>query len=116
MNYMKSFHKILFAAATLFTATIVCQAEQFTAVLATGTPTLLSTNRASVYQVEATSTGGGLIQLFDSDNTAAPYYGTNYVNAAYATRITYPTNYVTSFIGYNGFTNWYTNLGIWTIT
>lgn len=77
---------------------------------------LLSTNNASVYSVEITSSSVAMLQFFDMDSLAAPYYGTNSTNGAWVGRLTYPTNYVTSFIGYNGYTNYYTNVGMWTIS
>lgn len=75
---------------------------------------LLSTNRASIYSIELTSDKSVTVSLFDQDTLDAPYYGTNSVNAAYTISLRYPTNYVTSYIGQNGITNWYTNAGIYT--
>jgi hypothetical protein len=90
------------------------------AVLATNVTTggtfLLSTNRASIYQVELTSTASCRVDLFDSDSLADPYFGTNYVSGAFPYRTTYSTNYVTTYIGSNGFTNTVTNVGLWTLT
>ena len=77
---------------------------------------IITTNRASAYSVEVTASANSVVSFYDIDVTNAPYYGTNYVNSAYASRITYPTNYVYSFVGYNGYTNWYTNQGIFTLT
>src|SRR5438445_9988538 len=77
---------------------------------------LLSTNRASVYQIELTGATSCAVNLYDCDNLAAPFYGTNYTAGAYNSRITYPTNYVTTFVGSNGFTNYYTNAGVWSLT
>jgi len=91
-------------------------AAQITTNVTTGGVVLLSTNRASIYSVEITSDKAVLVELFDQDSLAAPYYGTNYVNAAYPYRTTYATNYVTSYVGNNNFTNWYTNAGVWTLT
>ena len=100
----------------LFGVTCTIQA----ATLATNTTTagvyILTTNRASVYNVELTSSVGTTVNFYDSDAIAAPYYGTNYVSGAYPYRLTYSTNYVTSYIGSNGYTNWYTNAGVWTVT
>ncbi len=80
------------------------------------TITLVTTNRASVYSVEVTCPNSSLVELFDCDSTADPYNGTNYVNSAYAGRTTYATNLVTTFVGYNGYTNYYTNSGIFSAT
>lgn len=77
---------------------------------------LISTNRASVYSVELTGTYPGVVTLYDCDSVAAPFFGTNYTNAAYTTRTTYATNYVTSFVSLQGYTNWYTNAGVWTLS
>lgn len=77
---------------------------------------LLSTNGMSMASIELSAQYPATIQLFDCDTLADPYYGTNYVNAAWNGRTTYTTNFVTSFVGYNGYTNWYTNAGLWTLT
>lgn len=77
---------------------------------------IVTTNRASVYSVELTATANALVSFYDIDVTNAPYYGTNYVNASYVSRTSYTTNLVTSYVGYNGYTNWYTNQGIFTLT
>lgn len=71
---------------------------------------LATTNRANVYQVELTSTTGATITLFDCESLAAPYAGTNYVNEAYTNRSAVLATNATSFVGYNGYTNWYTNV------
>lgn len=75
----------------------------------------LYSSRASVYSVELSSSANAVVDLYDSTIVAAPQYGTNYTNAQWVGRLTYATNYVYSFVGYNGFTNWYTNAGVWTI-
>lgn len=99
--------------------------QAYSAIIATnivgssGSVYLLTTNRASVQSIQlysATATGS-TVRFYDSDSLADPYYGTNYVvSGSYITKSTYPTNYVTSFVGYNGYTNWYTNAGIWTLS
>lgn len=109
---MNKFKTLTIAALIAVCATLAVKADTLTQT----SSGLATTNRASVYQVTLTSSDNTTVKLFDSDSTAAPYYGTNYVNAAYTTRTTYPTNYVTSFVGYNGVTNWSTNAGIWTLT
>lgn len=80
---------------------------------------VLSSNTVpkNVYSVELTATYPVTVQLFDNnDIRAVASYGTNYVTAAYPYTSTYATNYVTSFVGYNGYTNWSTNVGVWSIT
>lgn len=77
---------------------------------------LISTNRASITSVELTGANPGTVQLFDSDTVAAPYFGTNYVNTNYLYRVTTNGTYVTNYVGYNGYTNWYTNVGVLTYT
>jgi|ERR1041385_490119 hypothetical protein len=114
---MKNLFKSIVSIGLLAIATLTMEAQQ---VLTFTTPAtngvvLVSTNRASVYQVEVTSTASGLLSFYDANQITVPIYGTNYTNAVYTTRTSYPTNYVTSFVGYNGFTNWYTNAGIWTL-
>lgn len=77
---------------------------------------LISTNRASITSVELSGANPGTVMLFDSDNINAPYYGTNYVTTNYLYRVTTNGTYVTNFVGYNGVTNWYTNVGVLTYT
>lgn len=69
---------------------------------------------ASVYNVELTATQPVLVKFYDQNTLAAPFFGTNYTNGGYVSVSTYPTNIVTSFVGYNGVTNWYTNTGQFT--
>lgn len=69
----------------------------------------ITTNRINITQVMITSAAGGLAQLYNMDNTNAPFFGMFYTNAPYYTRLNYSTNIATSFVGQNGYTNWYTN-------
>lgn len=77
---------------------------------------LLSTNRASVYSLTVISQYPAVISLYDCDTIAAPLFGTNYTNLAYSSRTFTNGPIVSSYIGSNGYTNWYTNAGIYTIT
>lgn len=77
---------------------------------------LLSTNRASIYKVEFSSTANGSWYIYDNEQLTNPVYGTNFVNAAYIGVSSYPTNYVTSFTGNSGAISYYTNSGIYTYT
>lgn len=70
---------------------------------------LITTNRANVTQIMLSSTATGVAQFYNSDNTNAPFFGMFYTNAPYWNLNHYPSNVVTSFIGQNGITNWYTN-------
>jgi hypothetical protein len=113
---MKSFlTKILFIVA-LIGLTYSAHSAQIVVNATTNGYYLLSTNRASVYSFEITSTYPAVVTLYDCDSIAAPFYGTNYTNAAFTVRTTYPTNYVTSYVGTTGYTNWYTNAGVMTLT
>lgn len=80
---------------------------------------LISTNRASVYQmtlsVPTALTGPVQVVLYDCDSIAAPFFGTNYTNAAYSNYITYSTTMVSSYVGTTGVTNWYTNVGLFSL-
>lgn len=77
---------------------------------------LITTNRASVYSIEITATANAVVKFYDIDATNDPYWGTNYVNSSYVSRNTYASNaIVSSFVGYNGYTNWYTNTGVYTV-
>ena len=83
---------------------------------------LLLTNRADIYSVQLASTAAGqpaTVTFYDTGNTnnvtnIAGLYGISNVVVAYNGVASYPTNVVTSFIGYNGVTNNYTNSGIFT--
>lgn len=82
---------------------------------------LLSTNRIRVYSIEVTTTNAYTFKFWDNDNTATSgttpgFWSTNFINAAYVTRGTYPTSYVNTYVGYNGYTNYTTNSGIWGYT
>lgn len=78
-----------------------------------GNAFLLLADRANVYSVEigvsASITAPALVKLYDNASMADPVFGTNYVTAAYTGRSSYVTNVVTSYVGFNGLTNWYTN-------
>jgi hypothetical protein len=110
--------KKLLSIAVLIGLTVAANAAVFsTNIVATAsTNILLTTSRASVYSVELTSPASTMIELFDCDSVAAPYNGTNSTNASYVSRTTYATNIATSYVGANGYTNWYTNSGLWTVT
>ena len=82
---------------------------------------LILTNRASVSSVTVVSTNAVVFYLYDSDNTNSTptasttgTWGTNFVAGSYATRAAYTTNFVSSYVGYLGYTNWYTNQGLYT--
>lgn len=112
MNKIKS----LILVGILVSAIFVSNAAVLSTNVTSAGVHLLSTNRASIYQVSLTATTAALVDMYDSDTLAAPYYGTNYVTGAYPYRSTYSTNYVTTYIGSNGYTNTVTNVGLWTIS
>lgn len=111
---MKIIKNILLVVA-LMTAFAAQGAVISTNLPATNAVSLLTTNRASVYQIQLESTVAGTIHFYDCDSVADPYFGTNYVNAAYVSRTSYATNLVTSYVGTTGVTNWYTNAGLFTL-
>ena len=113
---MKKLLTIIGLSAVLVSAYGAQIATNLATTAVGGNAFLLLTNRASIYSVELTATVPALIRIFDANSLAAPGYGTNWVNAAYTAVNTYSTNYVTSFIGQNGLTNWYTNAGVYTYT
>lgn len=79
---------------------------------------LISTNRESVYQITLSVPAGQVpttVQLYDCQSIAAPFFGTNYTNAAYSNYIQYATTMVSSYTGTTGFTNFYTNVGIFSL-
>jgi hypothetical protein len=73
---------------------------------------LLSTNRAAVYSIEVSSTSPTTLYFYDVNSAAAPYYGTNVVNAAYITRTSSTVSWASNFVNAYGYTNWWTNYGI----
>lgn len=76
---------------------------------------LITTNRALVHSVQVSSAATGVMQLWDADNTNAPFYGVNYTNNTYWTRASYATNLVATYISpLTGTTNVFTNSGIFT--
>lgn len=83
---------------------------------------LLSLSRAKVYSIEVSSTNAYTYRFYDNDNAIlTPYatngfYGTNFVNGAYISRSTYATNLLSQFTNYNGFINYNTNVGLYTLT
>lgn len=119
---MKNIFTKIIAAGLLLACSFVSQGSDLilsTNVTASATSPafLLLPSRAVVKQVLLVGgAGSGIIKLFDQNTLADPYFGTNYTSSAYATNFTYATNYVTSFVGYNGVTNWSTNTGVWTIS
>lgn len=92
------------------------QAEVLSTNVTAGGVHLLSTNRASVYNIQITSGNSVMVTAFDCDSVAAPFLGTNYTNAAFYSKTTYTTNIASSYIGANGVTNWITNSGIYTLS
>lgn len=84
---------------------------------------LISTNRLKVYSIESSTTNAMTFKLWDNDNTTnvptsadTGFWGTNFVNGAYISRSSYLTNIATSYVNPLGYTNWYTNSGLWTVT
>ena len=84
---------------------------------------LLTTNRVRIYQVEVAATNAQTFRFYDNDNAthtgaslANPgFWGTNFVSGLSYTRVTWPSNVVSSFVGQTGFTNWYTNSGMFSL-
>lgn len=96
-------------------AAVISTNLNVTGVTGGSTVFLLTTNRASTSSVIISSPSTCVISLYDCSSIASPLYGTNYtISANYTNMVTYPTNYTYSFIGNNGYTNWYTNSGVWT--
>lgn len=114
---------LLIALAALSTFGAIAQSS-VTATITGGAGTyLLSTNRLRVYSVEITTTNAQTFRLWDNDNTnnvptaaTSGWWGTNFVNGANISRVTYATNVASSYVSPVGYTNWYTNAGIWSLT
>jgi hypothetical protein len=116
--------KLLLLTLALVSTVSAFAQNQVSATLANGATTyLLSTNRLRVYSIETTTTNAVTFKIWDNDNTnnvptaaTTGWWGTNFVNGAYISRSTYATNLATSYVSPVGFTNWYTNAGIWSVT
>jgi hypothetical protein len=98
--------------------------QSYGAIIATnltgGSPAqVLSTNRASIASVEISSVNNARVDLYDSDGTGTSTNGfyqiTNQIIPVLSYRISYTTNLVTSYVGSNGYTNWYTNSGVFSL-
>jgi hypothetical protein len=112
---MKKLLNIITLATALF-AINASAAVLSTNITVGNTAYLLSTKGLDVYQVIVTSDKAVTVEMWDMGTLAAPFYGTNVTNGAYVTRTSVATNYVTSYVGFTGYTNWYTNTGRWTVT
>jgi hypothetical protein len=84
---------------------------------------LLFTNQVEIYKIQLATTvaSGATVTFYDTPNTNAPTatggnYGPYYVLGAGPAIASYTTNIVSSYVGYNGVTNWYTNSGQFTYT
>lgn len=86
-------------------------ALQVASASCTGSPLILSSNNIIITSITILSTNFATVRFYDTVLTNAPYFGTNYTTAAYVSPLAYATNIVTSFVGYNGYTNFYTNSG-----
>ena len=102
------------AGGTGFTGAPAATAQVVT--LTAGVPVTILTNNVTVQSVQIlTAATSAVVSFYDCATTNAPYGGTNYVNTnTWYSTASYATNYATSFIGYNGVTNSYTNVGQWT--
>ena len=115
---------LLLVLALVSTVSAFAQNSVSSTLVNGATTYLLSTNRLRVYSIETTTTNAVTFKLWDNDNTnniptaanTAGWWGTNFVNGAYISRTTFPTNIATSYVSTVGFTNWYTNAGIYSIT
>lgn len=112
---MKKLLALSIAGMLLLTSSVFGATTFSTNIVTTGIY-LLVTNAANVYNIELTSDKAATVHFYDQSTMSAPYYGTNYVTTNYPYRLTYSTNYVTSYVGQSGYTNWYTNAGLWTLT
>lgn len=77
---------------------------------------ILIPGNVTVQEVDVITTvaTGSTITFYDAPTNTVPTYGISNTVASYNSRAGYSTNYVYSFVGYNGVTNWYTNSGYWT--
>lgn len=86
---------------------------------AVGSTVVLSATGRKVYNITLVSPSATLantVTFFDQSTLADPLYGTNYLSAAFTNRVSWATNYVTSYVGYNGVTNAWTNVGTWSVS
>ena len=110
--------KILLVASLLLIAASVNAATFITNIVTAANPTngfVLLTSRANVTSIQLyTTEAGNIVKFHDTATWTAPDLGHRIANAAYVTRSGYATNMVESFVGNNGYTNWYTNTGYFT--
>lgn len=120
---MKTLKNILLAAAIGFSGitTVVASNNGNTGAPAgiaasytiqPGVPFTILTNNLTIFSVQILSTNLTFVNFYDCSSTNLPYSGTNYVTAAYPAPQSYTTNLVTSYVGSNGYTNWYTNANV----
>lgn len=106
--------KFILSLALLAFVAYVAKAEVYsTNYIGTGVHLAIS-SRANVMGITVSSTNNVALDFFDNSVITAQPYGTNYVTASYISSAGYTTNIVTSYVGINGFTNWYTNTGYFT--
>lgn len=114
---MNKLLKIGLTAAIALAFVVTANAGVYsTNVLAgSGAVHLLSTERQQIYQIQITATNSIVVDFYDQDSLDDPYFGTNYVTAAYTNVVSWPTNLVVENIGITGYTNVITNVGIHTV-
>lgn len=78
--------------------------------------TCVISNNVEVVEIDVITpvVTGCLVNFFDTQSNGAPMFGLSNTVAGYVSRIGSNILYATSFIGYNGVTNYYTNQGFWT--
>lgn len=105
----------LIALSALFTANAQLGQNVTTLSTSTGGTFPVLTNGCKVKYVMVSSPNAGLVQFFDNSGTNT-VGGTNYITSAYTNYTQIITNTVaTNYVGTTGYTNYYTNSGIWTV-
>jgi hypothetical protein len=114
--------KLLFTSIAIIAASMLTASAQFAGVFSTnvaaGGTYLLSTSPMSINTVIVSSANAGLVQIRDVD--ALTGYSTNSgtltnITPAYTSYASYYTNTIaTNIVGLSGYTNYYTNAGLWT--
>lgn len=86
-----------------------------------GPSSLILTNGGRAYQLTLLSSAAsvGVLNFYDTlftNSMAAPYFGTNYVSPANPYRASSNYTVASSYVDTGGYTNWYTNSGVFTYT
>lgn len=111
MKFIKKLSLVALVACVSFNASALVLGTN----IATSAAFRLLTGKGSVNSIMISSTNPVVLKFYDNNNMAAGEFGTNVcVTNTYVTKGYAVSNIVSSYVGYNGYTNWYTNAGMFT--